>query len=128
MPRTAELLKGRSILVVEDEMMVLMNIEDVLRDHACTEVVAAATIDQALALINARSFDAAILDVNLDGKPSHLVADELAAHDIPFVVSTGYGQLALGSSYGDRPVLMKPYRDETLVKMLAQLLGDAAAQ
>ncbi len=122
-----ELLSGTSILVVEDEMMVLMNLEDVLREQGCTDIVAAATVDRAIALLGARSFDLAILDVNLDGKRSDGVAEALSNRGIPFVVSTGYGQPALGGSYSDRRVLMKPYRDEALVKAVVQLLGISAA-
>ena len=53
-------LSGRSILVVEDEMLVLLNIEDMLSDHGCTSVSSAASADQALALIATQSFDAAL--------------------------------------------------------------------
>jgi len=117
------LFQGRSILVVEDEMMVLMNIEGVLKDHGCTCVAAAATVDQALAVLNTQSFDAAVLDVNLDGTISHPVADDLSARGIPFVVSTGYGHLALDGNYKNQPVLIKPYRDEALLNALTQLMG-----
>jgi len=117
------MLQDRSILVVEDEMMVLMNIENMLKDHGCTSITAAATIEQALTVLDTLSFDAAVLDVNLDGKTSHPVADELSAKGIPFVVSTGYGQLDLDGSYKNQPVLIKPYRDEALLRALTQLLG-----
>jgi CheY-like chemotaxis protein len=43
-----ELLSGRRILVVEDEMMVLMLIEDMLSDLGCEAVTTAATVPQAL--------------------------------------------------------------------------------
>jgi CheY-like chemotaxis protein len=39
-----ELLSGRRILVVEDEMMVLMLIEDMLSDLGCEAVTTAATV------------------------------------------------------------------------------------
>lgn len=104
-------------------MMVLMNIEDVLKDHGCTRITAAASVEHALAVLDTQSFDAAVLDMNLDGKTSHLVADELSAQGIPFVVSTGYGQLDLDGSYKNQPVLTKPYRDDALLRALTQLLG-----
>ena len=117
------MLEGRSILIVEDEMLVLMNIEEVLKDHGCTRITAAATVEQALTVLDTLSFDAAVLDVNLAGKTTHPVADELSAQGIPFVVSTGYAQLALDDSYKNQPVLIKPYRDEALLRALTQLLG-----
>jgi len=123
----SKLLSGRSVLVIEDEMMVLWNIEDVLADLGCTEVSTAATVHQALALIDAQAFDVAMLDVNLDGEPSYAVADALASHGVPFVFSTGFSDPGLGGNYRDRPVLTKPYRDEDLTETLAGLLTNPAA-
>jgi CheY-like chemotaxis protein len=117
-----KLLSGRSILVVEDEMLVLLNVEDMLADLGCESVSAAANVDQALALIDAQAFDAAMLDVNLDGRKSYAVADALAARGVPFVFSTGYSGESLDDGYRDRPVLGKPYRDVQLVKALTGLL------
>ena len=104
-----KLLSGRRVLVVEDEMMVLMIIEDMLADLGCESVTAAATVDQALALIDAQVFDAAMLDMNLNGNKSHAVADALAARGVPFVFSTGY------SGHG-RDGLPRPARAEEAVQ------------
>lgn len=116
-----KLLSGRSILVVEDEMLVLLNIEDMLADHGCTSVTAAGNADQALALIAAQSFDAAMLDLNLDGRKSYRVAGALAARGVPFVFSTGYSGESIDDGYRDRPVLGKPYTDNELVETLTRL-------
>ncbi len=119
----SEFLSGLSILVVEDEMMVLMNIESALADFGCTAISAAATIDRALALIETQSFDLAMLDVNLGGQAkSYAVADALALRGIPFVFSTGYGDHGVDPRFADRPVLRKPYSDEQLGAALASLL------
>ena len=56
-------LSGRRVLVVEDEMLVLIMIEDMLADFGCEFVRAAATVNQALALIDAQIFDVAMLDM-----------------------------------------------------------------
>ena len=116
------LLSGRRVLVVEDEMMVLMNIEDALADLGCAAVSVAATVDDALALLEAERFDVAMLDVNLGGQPSYRVADALALHSIPFVFSTGYGEHGIEARFGERPVLRKPYSDEQHGAALAGLL------
>lgn len=117
-----DLLSGRRILVVEDEMLVLLNVEDLLADLGCKSVSAAATVDQALALIDAQAFDAAMIDVNLGGGKSYAVADALTARGVPFVFSTGYSGQSLNDDYRDRPVLGKPYRNADLVEVLARLL------
>ena len=118
-----KLLSGRRVLVVEDEMMILMIIEDMLADLGCESVTAAATIDQALALIDMQVFDAAMLDMNLNGNKSQDVADALAARGVPFVFSTGYSTLEMSDAYRDRPVLKKPFPYEELTEILTRLLS-----
>src|ERR1700722_15084314 len=86
-----KLLYGRRVLVVEDEMLVLMMTDGMLADLGCESIVSAATVDQALALIDGKALDAALLDMNLNGSKTHRVADALAAADVPFAFVTGYG-------------------------------------
>src|SRR5512141_1619276 len=104
------LLSGRRVLVVEDEMLVLIMIEDMLADLGCRSVASAATIDKALALIDAQSLDLALLDMNLNGIDSHPVAVALSARGVPFVYSTGNTGQNLKEGYSDRPVLKKPFK------------------
>ena len=118
---TEKLLSGRRILVVEDEMLVLMSIEDMLAELGC-ECMAAATVDQAVALIDAKVFDAAVLDMNLNGNKSFPVADKLAALGVPFFFSTGYTAEDMRDGYRDRPMLKKPIRYEELVGVFTRLL------
>ena len=116
-----ELLSGRRVLVVEDEMLVLIMIEDMLADLGCKSVTSAATVDKALALITAQVFDVALLDMNLNGRDSHPVAEALAARGIPFVYSTGNTGQSLRDGYSDRPVLKKPFKYEELSAILTRL-------
>ena len=118
-----KLLSGRRILVVEDEMLVLMMTEDMLADLGCESVSAAATVEQALALIDAQIFDAGMLDMNLDGDRSHSVADALAARGVPFIFATGYSGHDMRDGYRDRPVLRKPFRFEELTEIFTGLLA-----
>lgn len=120
---TNNLLSGRRVLVVEDEMLILIMIEDMLADLGCESVTAAATVDEALALIEAENFDAAMLDMNLNGDKTHLVADALAERGVPFVFSTGYSGRDIREGYRDRPVLKKPFKDGELARILAGLLA-----
>lgn len=106
----ANVLAGRRVLVVEDEMMVLFMIEDILADLGCEAVSTAATVDQALALIEAQTFDVAMLDSNLNGMRSDPIADALEARGVPFFFATGYSNLATKDGYTDRHVLKKPFQ------------------
>jgi CheY-like chemotaxis protein len=116
-------LSGRRVLVVEDELLVLMMIEDMLADLGCKSVTVATTIEQALAAISAQVFDAAMLDMNLNGNSSHSVAEALVARGVPFVYATGNLGRDMRDGYRDRPVLKKPFEFEELVRSLRPLLS-----
>lgn len=118
-----DLLSGRRVLVVEDEMLVLLMIEDMLADLGCKSVSAAATIDKALALIQEQVFDAAMLDMNLNGDDSLKVADALATRGVPFVYCTGNNGHGMRPDPANTPVLRKPFSFEELAAILARLLS-----
>lgn len=118
-----KLLFGRRVLVVEDEMLVLMLIEDMLADLGCDSVTTASTVDQALAAIDAHTFDAAMLDMNLNGHKSYPVADALDVRGVPFFFATGYSGHDMKEGYRDRPIIMKPFDDEDLNKVFTRLLA-----
>ena len=116
-----KLLSGRRILIVEDEMLLLMTIEDVLADLGCETVISASTVDKAIGLIDRQVFDAAVLDMNLNGTSSHAVAEALAARGVPFVVATG-NRDDMWDGFRDRPVVRKPFKHDELVEILMRLL------
>lgn len=117
------LLSGRRILAVEDDMLIRLTMEDMLAELGCASVSTAGSIDQALGLIDASVFDAATLDVNLGGVSSYAVADALAARGVPFVFTTGYGAQFLSDGYRGRPILKKPFAYEDLGQILTRLLS-----
>ena len=104
-------------------MLVLMLAEDMLADLGCTSVTAAATVEQALKLIEGQTFDVAMLDMNLNGDRTHAVADALAARDVPFVFATGYASRDMRARHEDRPMLTKPYQPHQLAAILTELLA-----
>jgi CheY-like chemotaxis protein len=117
-------LKGRSVLVVEDEAMIALMLEDMLADMGCAVVGPADGLVQALALVaGPGSIDVALLDVNLAGKPVFEVADALRERGVPMVFSTGYGDAGLREMDRGAPVLRKPFRSIELATALHQALG-----
>jgi CheY-like chemotaxis protein len=118
-----ELLRGRRILVVEDETLISMMIEGMLADLGCEAVTAAATVDKAVALIGAQAFDAAMLDMNMNGKTSQLVAEALVARGVPFIYCSGNNSQKFRDVDHDRPILKKPFKHEELAKILTRLLN-----
>ena len=88
-----ENLRGRRIMVVEDEGLILMMLTDLLQELGCEVAAAERRTDRAVAAARAAAIDAALLDVNLgDGQTSYAIADVLAARGIPFAFLTGYGR------------------------------------
>jgi CheY-like chemotaxis protein len=118
-----QLLAGRRILVIEDEMLVLMALEDMMSDFGCTSITVAGNLEEALALIAAQPFDLATLDVNLHGERSYPVADALNDAGVPFAFSTGYGGHGIDERYGVHPVLDKPFDGPQLERVLTALLA-----
>jgi CheY-like chemotaxis protein len=119
-----ELLSDRSVLVVEDEMMVLMSIENMLADLGCRSITVAATVTEALAAIGPQAYDLAMLDLNLGGTRSYPVADALAERGVPFLFSTGYTEHSACAHYPGRPILNKPYSFGKLSAVLTLLLAE----
>jgi CheY-like chemotaxis protein len=118
MSSEARTAAGRRILVVEDESMIRMLLDGMLSDLGYTMVAEAGAIDEAVALAKQAEFDAAILDVNLDGRPITPVVEILVARGLPFVFATGYDLRGVPAAYRDRPTLQKPFQVEALARAL----------
>lgn len=115
-------LKGKRILVVEDEALIAVMVEDMLMDMGSDVVGPAATIEAALALARVEAIDAAILDVNVRGERIDPVADALMARGVPVLFATGYGEVKLASGAATT-VIDKPYTQEKLARGLALAMG-----
>jgi len=127
-------LKDKRILVVEDESLVAMLVEEGLLDAGAKVVGPAASVEEALRLIEWVALDgglnAAVLDLDLNGKAVSPVADRLASLGVPFLFATGYGE---GCDTGGHavPILHKPYAPDLLITTLEALASagpDAGAR
>ncbi|HET6656071.1 MAG TPA: response regulator [Gammaproteobacteria bacterium] len=114
-----EALAGKHILVVEDEMMLVMLIEDWLAMLDCTTTTTA-SVEQALELIEAESFDGVLLDVNLGSETSYPVAASLDELDIPFIFMTGYSVDMLREDYRRRAAVRKPFELDEVERLMAE--------
>lgn len=117
---------ARKVLVVEDEALVAMLVEDALLDAGFGVLGPAATVEEALALLDRETPDAVVLDLNLAGETSTPVADRLAARGIPYVIATGYGATGLPAGHEDAVVLAKPYDPAELTSVLDRICRQAA--
>ena len=110
------------LLVVEDEYLIRMLLEDMLDDLGYRVAAAVGTLAEAREAAASGDFQAAILDVNVDGEQIFPVADILMKRGLPFVFVTGYGEGSLPDTYRGRPALQKPFQADRLKQMLEGLL------
>src|SRR4051794_39097053 len=115
-------LRGRRILVIEDEGIVACDLEKLLLNAGCEVVSLAASIDAALRRIQSEYFDAALLDINISGELVYPAADALAAREIPFVFVTGYDRTALPGRFQNCLMCRKPYAREAPLRALERAL------
>ena len=112
-------LKGKRILIVEDETLITMLFEDILGDLGCEVVGPALNLRQAIDLAQTAAIDAAVLDLNLAGEPSFPAASILRDRGVPIVLSSGYGSSGLPTEWKDFPTLPKPFTAEQVADVLA---------
>ena len=109
----------RTVLLVEDNMLIALDTEDALLLAGVETVIIAATADNALKELARQAPDFAVLDFNLGGETSERVAAALAEAGVPFCYATGYGD-AIVQQVTQPPcgVLKKPYSPADIAEML----------
>jgi CheY-like chemotaxis protein len=116
--------QGFRILIVEDSFLLLADLETVFDILGWTVVGTASRKAEALAMVASKSFDAALLDVNLDGEMSWDVAALLKEKGIPFVFSTGYDvSRILPQQFAGSAILGKPFNINELESSLRKVIS-----
>lgn len=114
-------LSGKAIMVVEDEYLIAINIETTLIDMGANVIGPFSHVETALEALDAGKPvpHAAILDINVRGRPVFPVAERLDERNIPFVFATGYDNWAIPASLSHIPRFEKPTDPSALVQALA---------
>ena len=131
-PERRDQLSRQRILVVEDEAIVAMLVEDELTEAGAVVLGPAASVGEALRLIDAAALDGglsgAVLDIDLDGSPVAPVADRLAALGVPFLFATGWVLDGGKAGHAAAPVLQKPFDPHELLAAVAALMPARAEE
>jgi CheY-like chemotaxis protein len=120
-------LLHKRVLIVEDEFFIGATVREMLEELGAVVIGPAVTVSEALELAATEDIDVALLDVNLYGHSSVVVAAKLDARQIPFVFATGYDNRA-DKEWAGRCFLGKPYTQEKLAAQLCCALEAAAAR
>ncbi|TWT13115.1 response regulator [Reyranella sp. CPCC 100927] len=116
-------LSGRRILIAEDEALLAMALEDLLRDAGCEDFAIAGRVEDALESIRTQRPDLATLDLDLHGQHSFAVADALDDGGVPFVIVSGCKPDVVPARHRARPYIGKPFQPADLLQTLCNLLA-----
>ena len=115
-------LRGKHVLVVEDEPLVAMDIQSTLSAAGCDVVGPAGTLEEAKRLLATNRCDAALVDVNLKGEPIDELLVALQKRNVPFAFVTGYGGKVLSKTFEETVTISKPFSAQQLLAVAEVLL------
>jgi CheY-like chemotaxis protein len=120
-PGSTGTLSGKALLLVEDQSLIALDTEELLRRLGAREVRLSPDATHAVLTLGSFRSDVAVLDFNLGEETSERVADHLVAMGVPFIFSTGYGDsVMIPERFRDVPVVRKPASAASLISHLGQ--------
>jgi DNA-binding NtrC family response regulator len=112
------------VILVEDQIIIALDTESMLRDIGAAAVHSFTTSASALAWLADGTADVGVLDVSLGATTSFDVADALQQRGAPFIFTTGYGDYGvIPEQFSGVPIVGKPYTLDALARGLAHCLG-----
>ena len=111
-------LTGCSILVVEDEPLVGLDLVDMLR-AAGAHVVSTKSAGEAISSVDGFQVTAAVLDINLGNHDCSAICQRLQEREIPFLFHTGYSSPLDG--WANVSVIRKPAMPQEILEAVEQL-------
>ncbi|MFC0202783.1 HWE histidine kinase domain-containing protein [Novosphingobium soli] len=125
-PEATEIVDGLAsgaALIVEDNVIIAMEAEDMLRGFGFTDCRVAGSVNAAIGALQGSDITFAMLDVNLGRETSTPVAAMLQERGIPFIFASGYGErlLEVGAFKGV-PVVTKPYGERDVRAAIGRVL------
>jgi CheY-like chemotaxis protein len=115
-------LSGCSILVVEEEPFVTLELDEQFR-RAGAKVYAAGKLRDALHLAEHPALSAAVLNLRLGRDSTAHLCRRLAHLGIPFIIHTRYDPTEARQEWPDAPVLSKPADSQEVVRTVARLVN-----
>jgi CheY-like chemotaxis protein len=114
-----EIAEGiRSLLIVDDEVIIGLLMEDLARELGVTNVYTCTDCESALRIIREHQLDMAILDLNVVDGTTAPVADELERLGIAFAFASGSDSGALEPRHADRQLISKPFLDDDFKRIV----------
>jgi len=118
----AKFLSDKSILLVEDEFLLAIQLEELVQSLGGTVHGPFGKLADAREAARRNDFDLAILDINLSGTMVYPLADDLLARGVPFVFLSGYSVSNLPERFRAVTRLNKPCDQAMLIAALRSQL------
>ncbi|ULB12456.1 response regulator (plasmid) [Cereibacter azotoformans] len=119
--------RGLSVLIVEDEFLIALDLQMMLEDAGHSVLGPAGTVAAALRLLEGTPPDVATLDLNLRGQLVVPVAVRLRDLQIPFVLASAYASRGFDGSeaLAGAENVGKPIHPRRLLDALGRAVGSA---
>jgi len=110
-------------LVVEDDMLILLDIEEILKSIGVTQVSCATSVDSAMALLEQSRPDFALMDYKLRQRTAADLAKTLQDLGVPFAFVTASAvPPEVLPIFASPPVVMKPFSEVDIHNTVEQLI------
>lgn len=108
-------LRGLRALVIEDEYFIADDLKGILKRHGADLVRLSGSIEDAMDQGQSTAFDFALVDINIRGETTFMLADMFRRRNVPFAFVSGYDRSAIPRRFDDVPNWGKPYDDRQIV-------------
>lgn len=116
-------LAGTSVLLIEDEALLLLQLHRWLHEMGCNVSASAGRLCEAMHLCETLTVDVALIDMNLHGESSVQPVRFLQARGMPFVLTSGFDRAVLPQDLQESMLVKKPYRKRDIEKAIRQALA-----
>lgn len=113
----------RTVLIVEDEILIRMMLADTLLDEGY-EVIEAANVLEAVAVLGQQKIDAVVTDVDMPGGLSGLDLARMISTthmNVPVIIASGGHRLRPEELPGDAVFVPKPYGLDVIAAMVGNM-------
>jgi DNA-binding NtrC family response regulator len=114
-------LAGRTVLIVEDEPLVALDIVKAF-ERAGAIAVRARTVAQARNIVEQDGLSAAVLDFGLADGDAEQLCHCLSEREVPFVLHSGYSQSHTSAACRKGISIPKPASPDALISAVVKLL------
>lgn len=122
MPTARKTAAKPTILLLEDDLLLAMDMEEFLGERGYDVIGPYGRVGEALDAAANTDVDGAVVDLNLHGEMSFPVIELLRERGVPLIVCSGYAELPeLKQKLTGLPLLPKPWNPRKLEHMLREV-------